>query len=227
MGSVFVFAFTAALNPSLLAVTTLLLTLPNPKRLLVGYLLGAVGISFTFGLLLVFALSATKGAASQSKHHVSPIIDILLGAYILWVMSRIARHRDRVILAWSERRHRKQEGKPPPRWRRALADATPPKAFIVGILLTLPGASFVAGMDELSKQHVGDAVKVGLVLVFVLIQLLIIEVPLVGYFVNPAGTDAAISRFRDFLSRDGHRILLIGGTVVGLLLLARGIVQLA
>jgi hypothetical protein len=36
MGSVFAFAFTAALNPTLLAVTTLLLTLPSPRRLLAG-----------------------------------------------------------------------------------------------------------------------------------------------------------------------------------------------
>jgi hypothetical protein len=40
-------------------------------------------------------------------------------------------------------------------------------------------------------------------------------------------SDAAIKGFRDFLSRDRHRILLIAGTAVGLLLLARGIVRLA
>jgi hypothetical protein len=32
---------TAALNPTLLAPTTVMLLLPNPKRLLLGYLLGA------------------------------------------------------------------------------------------------------------------------------------------------------------------------------------------
>jgi hypothetical protein len=115
MGSVFGFAFVAALNPSLLAVTTLLLTLPRPRRLLVGYLLGALAISVTSGLLIVFALSTTRSAASQSKHHVSPIIDILFGAFILFVVARVARHRDRVLHAWSEHRHQKQRGKPPPR----------------------------------------------------------------------------------------------------------------
>jgi hypothetical protein len=227
MGSVFAFAFTAALNPTLVAVTTLLLTLPNPKRLLAGYLLGAYAISFTCGLLIVFALSATKGAANTSKHYISPIIDIVFGVLILLEVARVARHRNRVWHAFSQRRQQKQQTKPPPRWKRALNDATPRKAFVLGILLTLPGASFVAGMDELSKQHVGGAAKVGLVLVFVVIQLLIIEVPLVGYYISPDGTDAAIRRFRDFLGRHGNRILLIGGTVVGLLILARGIIRLA
>jgi hypothetical protein len=79
----------------------------------------------------------------------------------------------------------------------------------------------------LSKQHLGVPAKVGLVLVFNVIQLLIIEVPLAGYFINPDRTDAAIRRFHTFLSRDGNRILLIGGTVVGLLLVARGVIGLA
>jgi hypothetical protein len=90
---------TAALNPSLLAVTTLLLTLPNPRRLLVGYLLGALAISFTCGPLLVFALSTTGSAGNESKHYISPTIDILFGTYILFVVARVARHRDRVLQA--------------------------------------------------------------------------------------------------------------------------------
>jgi hypothetical protein len=227
MGSFFGFAFTAALNPTLVAVTTLLLTLPSPKRLLVGYVLGALAISFTCGLLIVFALGTTNSAANDSKHYVSPVIDILFGVYILLQVARVARHRDRVLQAFRERRHQKQQSKPPPRWKRSLTNATPGKAFVFGLLLTLPGASFVAGMDQLSKQHLGAAAEVGLVLVFVLIQLLLIEVPLVGYFISPRGTDAAIARFRHFLSRNGNRVLLIGGTVVGLLLLARGISRLA
>jgi hypothetical protein len=58
------------------------------------------------------------------------------------------------------------------------------------------------------------------------IQLSIIEVLLVGYFFSPDWTDGVIRRFRDFLSREGRLILLIGGTVVGLLLLARGLIRL-
>ena len=142
MGSVFAFAFTAALNPTLLAVTTLLLALPNPKRLLAGYVLGGLAISFTCGLLLVFALGATATAGNDSKYYVSPTIDIFVGTFILVVMARIAGHRDRVILALRERRHQKVQGKPPPRWKRALTNATPRKTFTVAVLLTLPGAGW-------------------------------------------------------------------------------------
>ena len=47
MGQVFVFSLTAALNPSLLAAVTLMLTLEKPKRLLSGYLVGAMVTSVT------------------------------------------------------------------------------------------------------------------------------------------------------------------------------------
>ena len=41
MSKIFLFSLTAALNPTLLAATTVMLLLPKPKRLLLGYLLGA------------------------------------------------------------------------------------------------------------------------------------------------------------------------------------------
>jgi hypothetical protein len=40
LSKVFLFALTAALNPTLLTATTVMLLLPNPKRLMLGYLAG-------------------------------------------------------------------------------------------------------------------------------------------------------------------------------------------
>src|SRR2546423_5356459 len=56
MSRVLLFSLTAALYPTLLAATTVMLVLPNPKRLLLGYLLGALMTSVTLGLVIVFAL---------------------------------------------------------------------------------------------------------------------------------------------------------------------------
>jgi hypothetical protein len=60
METVFVLSLTAALNPTLLTAVTVMLTLPNPKRLLSGYLLGAALTAITCGLLLVFLLSGSS-----------------------------------------------------------------------------------------------------------------------------------------------------------------------
>ena len=42
MGEVVVLAFTAALNPTELAAITVMLLLPTPERLMLGYWLGAM-----------------------------------------------------------------------------------------------------------------------------------------------------------------------------------------
>ncbi|TML74711.1 MAG: GAP family protein, partial [Actinobacteria bacterium] len=78
MRDVFLFALTAALNPTLLAATTVMLLLPHPKRLLLGYLLGAYTTSITVGLVVVYWLG-NSGALSTTKHTISPAVDIVLG----------------------------------------------------------------------------------------------------------------------------------------------------
>ena len=47
---IFLLALVSMFNPSLLAAVTVMLLLPNPKRLMVGYLLGAYTTSITLGL---------------------------------------------------------------------------------------------------------------------------------------------------------------------------------
>ncbi|MDX6725892.1 MAG: hypothetical protein QOK49_697, partial [Baekduia sp.] len=66
MSQVFVFAITAAFNPTLLAAVTLMLALDHPKRLLLGYMLGAVLTSITVGLVIVFALGGSSRATSTA-----------------------------------------------------------------------------------------------------------------------------------------------------------------
>jgi len=58
------------LNPTLLVAVTVMLLIPNPKRLMVGYLLGAYTTSITLGRLIVFSLRGST-TASTSEHTVS------------------------------------------------------------------------------------------------------------------------------------------------------------
>ena len=82
MSKVFLFALTAALNPTLLAATTVMLLLPRPKRLLLGYLLGAYTTSITVGLAIIYWLKGSN-VVSTTKHTISPIVDITLGVLAL------------------------------------------------------------------------------------------------------------------------------------------------
>lgn len=49
LANVFLLSLVAMANPTLLAATTAMLLLPNPKKLMLGYLLGAYTTSITLG----------------------------------------------------------------------------------------------------------------------------------------------------------------------------------
>ena len=59
MGKVVGLAFTSALNPSLVTATTVMLLLPRPERLMLGYWVGALLTSVTLGLVIVFTLEGS------------------------------------------------------------------------------------------------------------------------------------------------------------------------
>jgi hypothetical protein len=224
VGQVFVFSLTAALNPTLLTAVTVMLTLEKPKRLLVGYLIGALVTSITCGLLLVFALPGS-GTSSTAKHGVNPVLNVALGALILVIVFVVGTGRDRRRRAWSERRRERAKDKPAPKWRRQLSKGSARDTLVVGALLSFPGASYIAGMDLLHKQHTSTAVTVIIVLAFNVIMLMLLELPLLGYATRPEWTAGMVARFSDWLTRRGGRVALIGGGVMGILLIARGIIN--
>lgn len=225
MGRVFAFACTAALNPTLLAAVTIMLTLPSPKRLLLGYLLGALVTSVTCGLVLVFVLADTS-TSSTAQHSVSPVIDIVLGGLLLLAAFVVGTGRDRRRRAWSERRREHAADKPPPRWKRTLSKGSARDTFVIGILLTFPGASYIAGMNALDKQHLATTPTVLAVLAFNAIMLILLEVPLLGYAIKPEATGIAVARFSHWLSRNGGRAALIGAGAIGVILIVRGLLNL-
>src|SRR3954453_3455252 len=82
MGEVLLLSLTASLNPTLVAVTTGMLLLPKPTRLMGGYLAGAMLTSITLGLAIVFSLSSSS-TTNTTQNLLSPAVDIALGALAL------------------------------------------------------------------------------------------------------------------------------------------------
>ena len=57
-------SLTAMLNPTLLAAVTVMMLLPDPKRLMLGYLLGSYLTSISVGLLIAFSLHGSGSVES-------------------------------------------------------------------------------------------------------------------------------------------------------------------
>jgi hypothetical protein len=219
-----VYALTSALNPTLLGATTVMLLLDRPKRLLLGYLLGALMTSVTLGLVIVFTLD---GSASTAQHKLSPAMDLAFGAILLvvaWVTRPSHVPKEGGWLA--ERRRRRKEGKGPPRWQRRLSQGSARTTFVVGALLTLPGASYLIGLHKIADADPSTAGAIASVLLFNAIMLALLELPLIGYVIAPDWTPRAVERFKDWFSRNARRLAFRAALVLGLLLIVRGLIYL-
>lgn len=223
---IFGLALLSAVNPALLAALTVMLLASNPRRLMLGYLLGAYVTSIGAGLVVVFSLEGS-GAADTAKNTVSPAQDIVLGALLLIAAAALRSGGGR---RWRERRQRKEEdaaGKRESLPTRLLGRGSPPIAFAVGILLSFPGASYLLGLTHIHRFDAAPAPTVLLVVGFCLIQLLLLELPLLGYLFAPERTATAVGGFRGWLARSGRRAAADVAAVLGLALLLRAVIVLA
>ena len=220
LSRVFLFALTAALNPTLLAATTVMLLLPNPRRLLLGYLLGAYTTGITIGLAIEYWLHGS-GVVSTTKRSVSPVIDVTIGLLLILVAFVVATGR-------SGRRGKQEssdEPKKTPRWQRTLSKGSARSTFVVGVLLSFPGASYLAALTEIDKQNLGAVATVLTVIAVNVIMLALLELPLIGYTVAPDWTSATVERLKAWLGRNGRRALAVGAAAIGAALIVRGVIQ--
>ncbi|HVY77612.1 MAG TPA: GAP family protein [Solirubrobacterales bacterium] len=230
---IFLLSLLAMFNPTLLAAVTLMLLLPNPKRLMLGYLLGAYTASIGVGLAIVFALHDSS-FASTSRGTLSPLEDVVVGALLLLVAAVLATDRDRPLRERRERRRerkRERDGSEEEEEKEALpmrllGRGSPRIAFVVGLLLSFPGVSYLTGLTHIHKLELAALPTALIVIAFCLVQQLLLELPLAGYFFAPERTEGAVRDFRAWLARNGRKAGIVVAAVLGALVLIRGIAGL-
>lgn len=227
---IFLLSLLAMFNPTLLAAVTLMLLLPNPKRLMLGYLLGAYTASISLGLVIVFALQDSD-FASTSKRTLSPLEDIVVGLLLLLVAAVLATDRDRPLRERRERRreekHERDGGEEKEALpMRLLGRGSPRVAFVVGLLLSFPGVSYLTGLTHIHRLDLSAFPTALIVIAFCLVQQLLLELPLGGYLFAPEKTEATVKGFRAWLARNGRQAGIVVAAVLGGLVLIRGIAGL-
>src|SRR5262249_26994925 len=150
---------------------TVMLLLPSPKRLMFGYLGGALTTGMIVGVSIVQWLP-NSSSVGTTKHTVAPSIDFalgtlaLIGAYVLH----------------SGRRRKKPKGeKKTPRWQKALSGGSARTTYLIGLLLSFPGAAYLACLSEINRQNYGATGVVLAVLLANAVMLLLLEVPLLCF----------------------------------------------
>ena len=229
----FVLAFTAALNPKLLAVDLLLIENRRPRAMFLCVLLGGLTVGITIGLLdvLVFHLDAIN-----SQKTVSAGVDLALGLLLLTVGALVATgrlhgRRKAPVPAGdgqSGKPQKKKKKKKKDGWAaRVLAEPRLGVAIVVGALIGLPGAAYLTALHNLVAGHYSTAIQVTAVVVFVVIEFLLIIVPYACLELRPEATKRFLKKAQNWLTGHVHQLIAYVCLILGAYQVVSALVRLA
>jgi hypothetical protein len=223
----FALAFASALNPKLLALDLLLIENRRPRAMFLCLLLGGMTVALTIGLLdvLVFHADAIKHQAS-----VSAGVDLALGVLLLAVGGLVAtgrlHGRRNTAVPAGDRQPDKPEKKGG--WaQRVLAEPRLGLAMLVGALIGIPGASYLAALHNLVNGKSSTATRVVAVVIFVLIDFLLIIIPFAFLELRPAATKALLKRSQDWLLAHARQLMATIALILGAYLTVSGLIRLS
>ncbi len=214
-------AFVAALNAKLFGVDVLLMDNRRPRAMFGCFLLGALGISVTLGLLdtLVF-----QGHAAKTQGSISATVDLVLGAALLTVGGLVATGRLR-----GRNGARAQAVKPEKRenWaQRMLREPRLWLAVLIGALCGLPSAPYVSGLGELTTGKSATATQIVGVVLFNVIMFSLVLIPVALLELRPEATKRSLRRANDWLSSHARQLLAGVAMVVGAYMTISGLARL-
>ena len=214
MGAVVLLAFTAAFNPTEIAAIAVMLLLPRPERLMLGYWPGAMVTGIASGLVIVFALKDT-GVEHTTRHTVSPVVQLVFA--LLLVIAAIALAKG-VGKRHEQKEKKEKKEKKTPKWQQILGEGSFWYSFVVGMLLSFPGVSYLAALDRLIHLHYSAFATVLIVIGFNFVQNLLLEIPMLAFKIWPRETPAAIDRAKAWVGRHGRQYGAWGLAILGVAL---------
>ena len=228
----FALAFTAALNPKLLAIDLLLIENRRPRAMFLCVLLGGMTVALTIGLLdvLVFHADVIK---AQGK--VSAGVNLALGLLLLAVGGLLASgrlHGRRKAPVPSGDGQLEQAGDAGPEkkggWaQRVLAEPRFGLAMLVGALIGIPGASYLTALHSLVTGKSSTATQVVAVVIFVLIDFALIIIPFVFLELRPEATKVRLKDVQDWLLSHALQLMAAIALLLGAYLTVSGLVRLS
>lgn len=223
----FALAFTAALNPKLLAVDLLLMDNRRPRAMFLCVLLGGLAVGITVGLLdvLVFHVDAIN-----SQKTVSAGVDLALGLLLLAVGALVAtgrlHSRRRAAVPAGVDQSGTPEKEKKDGWAQMLAEPRFGLAMLAGALCGIPGAAYLSGLHILVTGKSSTANQVVGVGLFVLIEFLLIIIPFAFLELRPEATKTALRNAHGWLLGHARQFMAYTALILGAYLTVSALVQL-
>lgn len=226
MAHIVLLALAAAVFPTLIACVAIMISRPEPRRLLLAFYIGGLLVSVAAGIVVLNAFKRGDSFAGNSSSSPNPGTSIVLGLVAFLIGWLMATGRGRAFLDRWRRRHprrreRKAEG---PSWaERHLDKANVAVAFAIGAAINLPGPFYVLALGEIATGNYSRPAEFGLILLFNAIMFVLIEAPLIGYVVRPERTAEQVGELAIWLNRNGLRVMGALVAAVGLSLIVQGV----
>jgi hypothetical protein len=222
VAKVIVLALGAAFFPALLACVAILVSRPEPHRLILAFYLGGLLMSVTAGLVVLKVFQDGDGIlgsdAGGPDGNVSVVVG-LVGLLFAWLLA--SRSGRGLLDDWRARHPRRppKRGDGPSWVERRLDGATVGITFAIGAAINLPGPFYLVALGDIAGGPT-PLEQVALILLFNAIMFLLLEIPLVGYLLHPGWTERAVAATRSWLTVNRLRILgaLIGAISCALIL---------
>jgi hypothetical protein len=238
-------ALVAGGEPTRIGAVAFMLTRTKPISLLVGYFVGAFGLSLIMGLVAVFVLKDINVGRSSS---VPPQIEIAVGALSLLISILVGTGVSETLRRKVQARHppahvpdlnrTTSPGGPPGteslagldklpnRVKTVLSKESPWVAWVAGIAVGTPNAYYLAAIAAILKSGDVAGMQVAALVVFNVVAFAQAGVPLVGLLVAPDATRTRIEQLYTWVSTHQRLILTVLTGVVGIYLVIVGVSKL-
>jgi hypothetical protein len=215
------FALLAAVSPAALLVMAVFLGSANPRVTALMYVAGAIVMTVATAIALLFVLRAV--GLNQPRHH-EPRYGLRFGLGVLSLAAgayMTARPR-RAPAVSGQRAENQGKAKRPGLIARLTASPGPLTAFVAGLLLFAPSATFIAAVQVIATANEGVPITIAAILVVVVITALIVWLPLLGYLAYPEATTRALRTANDRLRAHGRTLVTGALWVAGAALVVNG-----
>ena len=214
------FALLAAISPTALLVMAVFLGSASPRVTAGMYVAGAVIMTVAMAVVVLIVLRSV-GLSHPREHTPRYALRLGLGvvalaaaAFVTVRTGRAARRRPPAAADDKVRR--------PSLVTRLTATPRPATAFLLGLLLFAPSATFIAAVQVIATADARVPVTVLALLVVVAISALTVWLPLLAYLAFPDATTRTLRTANEWLRANGRTLVAVALWVAGVILVVNG-----
>jgi hypothetical protein len=214
------FALLAAVSPTSLLVMAVFLGSGNPRKTALMYATGALIMTVAMAVAILLVLRAT--GLNQPRQH-DPRYGLRLGLGVISLAGAV----------YMTRRKRTSpapaggEPKRPGLVARLTASPSPRTAFVLGVLLFAPSATFIAAVQVIATADEGIPITAAAVLIVVILTAATVWLPLLTYLAFPEATTRALRTANEWLRVHGRALVIGALWIAGTVLVIDGALGLA